>query len=102
MAARLPATLEAMARCVNVQIAFRTNQSMAVLGGVDQIDTALLLAASDETGIASLDYFVRKLWMLDVRVDWPQPCRDQPVRPLQRVGRRNLSLRRSVSGRLYW
>jgi len=41
-----------------------------VLGGADEIETALLLAASDVSGPASLDYFLQELSMqFDIRVD---------------------------------
>jgi saccharopine dehydrogenase-like NADP-dependent oxidoreductase len=47
------------------------------LGGADEIDTALLLAASDETGPASLDYFLQELSMsFDIRIDGA----DRPAR----------------------
>lgn len=40
-----------------------------VLGGVDAIETALLLSASDVTGPASFDYFLKELSMpFDIRV----------------------------------
>ena len=40
------------------------------LGGADEIETALLLAASDVSGPASLDYFLQELSMhFDIRVD---------------------------------
>jgi saccharopine dehydrogenase-like NADP-dependent oxidoreductase len=40
------------------------------LGGADEIDTALLLSASDVTGPASFDYFLQELAMsFDIRVD---------------------------------
>jgi len=40
------------------------------LGGADEIETALLLSASDVTGPASFDYFLQELSMnFDIRVD---------------------------------
>jgi saccharopine dehydrogenase (NAD+, L-lysine forming) len=40
------------------------------LGGADEIETALLLAASDVSGPASFDYFLQELSMsFDIRVD---------------------------------
>jgi len=48
------------------------------LGGADEIETALLLSASDVTGPASFDYFLQELSMsFDIRVDGE----DRPARP---------------------
>jgi saccharopine dehydrogenase-like NADP-dependent oxidoreductase len=48
------------------------------LGGADEIETALLLTASDVSGPASLDYFLQELSMsFDIRVDGT----DRPARP---------------------
>ncbi|MEQ1863945.1 MAG: saccharopine dehydrogenase NADP-binding domain-containing protein [Micropepsaceae bacterium] len=48
------------------------------LGGADEIETALLLSASDVTGPASFDYFLQELSMsFDIRVDG----QDRPARP---------------------
>lgn len=47
------------------------------LGGADEIETALLLSASDVTGPASFDYFLQELSMsFDIRVDGE----DRPAR----------------------
>jgi len=47
------------------------------LGGADEIETALLLSASDLTGPASFDYFLQELSMsFDIRVDGE----DRPAR----------------------
>ena len=48
------------------------------LGGADEIETALLLGANDEKGLASLDYFLQELSMsFDVWING----KDRPTRP---------------------
>ena len=49
-----------------------------LLGGVDGVETSLLLSASDVTGPAAFDYFLQELTMpFEVRVDGT----DRPARP---------------------
>jgi hypothetical protein len=71
------------------------------LGGVETIETALLLSVGDETGPASFDYFLRELTMpFAVHIDGErppgarvhQPAHDRVPFALWATGRVRISL----------